>query len=84
MTDILPTDLGFPFHIFGADIPEDTDVSFAYHALFIDKEDKTAIYATCNDIPCDLCKFQEACESGKNKTKVLSEYASVMFPEMKI
>lgn len=57
---------------------EDIDTSFSYHVLI---QDDTVI-AMCNDIPCRICKFD--CKQGKNRNKILGDFALENFPEMRI
>jgi len=97
MLDKKPHELEFPFHVVVTEKQlAEIDTTFSYHVLLAEKEISVDIdendepikeyhnvaYAMCNDIPCQICPF--SCKEGKDRNKILSEYAKKHFPEMVI
>jgi len=80
--NVEPTDLDYPFYAFSFKVPDDIDVSFAYHALFSEKADGPYASAICNDIPCNCCPF--TCKEGIDRQAQLLGYARKYYPEHQI
>jgi len=73
-----PSDLDYPFYSFSHVIPEDIDLSFAYHVIFFNNNAR----GLCNDICCNDCPF--TCKEGNGRQEQLIEFARKYYPEHQI